>query len=326
MDAYLKIAASVLEAERRPLGPRAILDTAYHRALVPLHLHGKTQHKTLQARISEDIVERREHSLFYRTEPGRFFLRKFLTDESLPEEFRIEFPARRRFRELVRGPSLAIECALLKGVAEQGKPITSERILGLLEESKFLYGDPRSQNENLVFLRSFVCVHRENDLLSYRVGRYRDDRDSFMSRRSIGFSTFVSIEDRTLFNFSTFGILEAGINAAKVDLDIPDTLKNERLSVALCYFIWSASNAASSDLLAVIEFECPSWFEPLKRRLALNDLRWLDVSRPVNDIDDFDPWSKLVLTAHYESREAGYLDADCSRFGRHRRRLSQVPT
>ena len=153
------IAASVLEAERRPLGPKAILDAAYQRSLVPSHLHGRTQHKTLQARISEDIVERREHSLFYRTEPGRFFLRKFLTDESLPEEFRIEFPARRRFRELVRGPALAIDYALLKEIAEQDMPIPPRKIFDALRADKYHYDDPRNNNAKLVFLRSFVCVY-----------------------------------------------------------------------------------------------------------------------------------------------------------------------
>jgi hypothetical protein len=326
VDAYLKIAASVLEAGRRPLSPRAILDTAYLRSLVPPHLHGKTQHKTLQARIAEDIVERREHSLFYRTEPGRFFLRKFLADESLPEEFRIEFPARRRFRELVRGPALAIEYSLLRDIGEQDTPITPSRILDALRTDKFCYDDPRLRNDKLVFLRSFVCVYRGPDLLSYRVGRYRDDRDTFMSRRSIGFSTFVSIEDRTLFNMESLGILEAGINAAKIDLDIPGVSEGERVNARLAYFIWSTSGTASTDLLAVIEFECPKWFEPLKRRLALNDLCWLDTSKPVNDMGDFDPWSRLVLMAYYRSYSAksSDLEADRSSAGQYHRRLSQV--
>ena len=326
MDAYLKIAASVLEAERRPLSPTAILKTAYQRSLVPTHLHGRTQHKTLQARISEDIVERREHSLFYRTEPGRFFLRKFLADDTLPEEFRIEFPARRRIRELVRGPALAMDYGLLKEIAEQDTPIAPDKIFDALRADKFCYDDPRNKNERSVFLRSFVCVYRGHDLLSYRVGRYRDNRDSFMSRRSVGFSTFVNVEDRTLFNFGSLGIVEAGVKATKIDLDLPDARPSERINARLCYFIWSTAGNSSTDLLAVIDFECPRWFEPLKRRLALNDLCWLDASKPVNDMNDFDPWSRLILMAHYRSYAAeGYdLEADRSSSGRHRRRLPQV--
>jgi HB1/ASXL restriction endonuclease-like protein with HTH domain len=313
MDAYLNIAASVLEAERRPLSPKAILDIAYQRELVPTYLHGKTQHKTLQARICEDIVERRERSQFFRTQPGRFFLRKFLAEQNLPEEFRVEFPARRRIRELVRGPALAMEYCVLKQIAPENTPISPNKILDALHADKFCYDDPRKKSEGLVFLRSFVCVYRESELLSYRVGRYRDDRDTFLSRRSIGFSTFVNIEERTLFNMSTLGILEAGVGATKIDLDIPETSPVERINARLSYFIWSTAGVASTDLLAVIDFECPRWFEPLKRRLALNDLCWLDASIPVNDINDFDPWSRLVLMAHYRSRTSESSDFDAHR-------------
>jgi hypothetical protein len=313
MDAYLQIAADVLAAERRPLSPRAILEFAYKRAIVPAHLHGRTQHKTLQARISEDIVSRREHSIFFRTQPGKFFLRRFLADQNLPEEFRTVFPARRRIRELINGPVLAMERSLLSEVAAKNVPIQPDRVLSILRADRFCYEDPRQRNEDLVFLRSFVCVYRGYDLLSYRVGRYRDDRDTFLAKRSIGFSTFVSIDDQTLFNLGTLGIVEAGVRATKIDLDIPDMSATESLGARLKYFVWSTKSAeANSDLLAVVDFECPAWFEPLKRRLALNDLCWLDSSKPVNDLDDFDPWSSLVLLAHYRSylERAGHSESN----------------
>jgi HB1/ASXL restriction endonuclease-like protein with HTH domain len=301
LDAYLQIAKRVLETERRPLSPRTILNAAYQNGLVPVHLHGKTQHKTLQARISEDIVSRRETSLFYRTQPGKFFLRRFLTDETVPEDFRLEFPTRRRIRELVRGPALALEYTDLEKVAERDVPISQKKILSLLSSDRFRYGDPREKRENLVFLRSFVCLVREQTVLSYRAGRYREDRDSFLLRRSVGFSTLVDMEDRTLFNLSDFGVVESGVKATRIDLDIPEPLRTEPLSAKLGYFLWPSVSDGRSDLLAVIHFECPRWFEPLKRRLALNDLSWLDISNPVNDIDDFDPWSKLILLAHFKS-------------------------
>jgi HB1, ASXL, restriction endonuclease HTH domain len=84
LDAYLQIAESILKIERRPLSARAILAAAYRHGLVPMHLHGNTQHKTLGARISEDIITLHDDSLFFRTAPGRFFLREFLTDVTDP--------------------------------------------------------------------------------------------------------------------------------------------------------------------------------------------------------------------------------------------------
>ncbi|HLJ63340.1 MAG TPA: winged helix-turn-helix domain-containing protein [Stellaceae bacterium] len=300
MDAYLDIAVTILKSEKRPLSARAILATAYRNGLVPVRLHGKTQHKTLQARLSEDIIARREHSPFFRTAPGFFFLREFLTDTSLPEEFRLPFPTRRRFRELLRGPALAIDYNALRDIAEENTAISPQKIYDLLRAECCRYKDPSDKYTNSVFVRSFVCVYRETDILTYRLGRYRDDRDNFMSKRSIGFSALVHVDAHTLFNLGDFGIVDSGVQATKVDLDVPDVPTDKRVEASLSYFIWSRQASCTNDLLAVIAFECPKWFEPVKRRLALNDLAWLDCTKPVNDVDDFDPWSKTVLLAHYK--------------------------
>lgn len=301
MDAYLDIAASVLRAERRPLSPHAILAAAYRQRLVPQHLYGATQHKTLQARLSEDIIRFREHSLFFRTAPGRFFLREFLANPAIREEFRQPVPTRRRFRELKRGPALAIDLSVLRNVIEENRAIDPERVLSLLHGDCYRYADPRAENniEDVVFFRSFVCVYRENSLLSYRLGRYRDDRDAFMARRSIGFSTLVNIDEHTLFDHRDFGIVSSGVRAVRVDLDIPDVPAAAIAKGNLLHFIW-VRGPAMNDLLAVVQLECPTWFEPVKRRLALNDLAWLDTTGPVNNIDDFDPWSRSVLVAYYQ--------------------------
>jgi hypothetical protein len=299
LDSYLEIAAKILRAERRPLSPQAILAAAYAQALVPHHLHGRTQHKTLQARISEDIIAKRERSAFFRTGPGRFFLREFLEDQSIAEEFRQPFPARRRLRELARGPVLAIDRDALKRSTDENARIEPERILNLFKTTRYQYANPKQTPESLVLVRSFVCVCRGTSVLTYRVGRYRDDRNSFMLRRSIGFYAFVHSDEHNLFNVDDFGIVDAGVRASRIDLDIPAVDATEERNASLDFFIWSSRVAKTVDLIAVITFGCPNWFEPTRRRLALNELAWLDISRPVNNIDDFDPWSQMVLN-NYE--------------------------
>jgi hypothetical protein len=296
VDAYLDIALAVLRASRRPLSARAILASAYKLGLVPTHLYGKTQHKTLQARISEDIVLRRERSVFFRTEPGRFFLREFLADESIPEEYRVPIPTRRRIRELTPSPALAISQSQLEAAAEPNVTIDPAAICRLLQSDHCKYEDAHLRHLNSVFIHSFVCVRRSTDVLTYRLGRYRDNRDSFLSKRSIGFSTLVHVDDNTLFSNQDRGIVDAGVHAALVDLDIPEV---KPLRAALSFFVWAQRPAETNDLLAVTMLECPGWFEPVKRRLALNDLRWMNWPTPVNNLDDFDPWSRTILSASY---------------------------
>jgi HB1, ASXL, restriction endonuclease HTH domain len=310
VDAYLDMAEAILRAEKRPLSPQAIIAAAYRNGLVPTHLHGKTQHKTLQARLSEDIINRREHSAFFRTAPGRFFLREFLADVSVPEEFRRPVPTRRRIRELVRGPALAIDWRELNKIVDENATIRPEKLLPLLRARRYRYEDPRNEDGNSVFLRSFVCVRRDQFVLTYRLGRFRDDRDAFVSKRSLGFSALVHVEDHTLFNLGDLGIVDSGVRATKIDLDIPDVNGSAPAETAsLAYFLLAHQGSKANDLLAVIRFECPEWFEPVKRRLALNDLAWMDLSQPVNNVDDFDPWSRAVLLASYRAVADHHVEA-----------------
>lgn len=110
------------------------------------------------------------------------------------------------------------------------------------------------------------------------------------------------MDDQTLFNYSDFGILDAGVKAAKIDLDIPEVSLADETKASIGYFVWCHEGEGAGDLLAVVNFECPSWFEPMKRRLALNDLRWIDMAQPVNNIDDFDPWSQYILNNYWKRK------------------------
>jgi hypothetical protein len=304
VDAYLDIAVTILRAEKRPLSSHAILAEAHRGGLVPPSLYGKAQHKTLGARISEDIVKHRDRSRFFRTAPGRYFLCEFMDDVTLPDEYRRPFPARRRIRELARGPALAItEDALRHVLSGDDKLIATAKVLKLLKKHQHAYLDPKKA-EDAVFIRSFVCVCRGSKILSYRLGRYRDDRDPFLHKRSIGFTTLVHIDEHTLFNVGDMGIVEAGVRAVKIDLDIPPVPPKAAKSLdeaVLRKFIWISHADGDNDLLAIISYRCPRWFEPVKRRLALNDLEWIDANG-VNNIDDYDPWSKSVLEAHHSAK------------------------
>jgi hypothetical protein len=168
----------------------------------------------------------------------------------------------------------------------------------MLRESCF-YDDPRRRrNQAGIFVRAFVCVHRAWQLLTYRVGRYRDSRDAFRAKRTIGFSTLVQPEERNLFNADDTGIVEAGVRVARIDLDIPFryALSSE---AHLSYFLWAKQSPDATELLALINLDCPLSFEPSRRRLALNDLHWIDVRLRLNNLEDFDPWSQAVLNAYY---------------------------
>lgn len=303
MSSYLQIAEEVLRSARRPLSARSILKQAYSLNLAPYHLHGKTQHKTLQARLSEDILQRREHSLFFRTKPGQFFLREFLTDSSIPAEYRQPIVARRRTRDLFLGPALSISYRYAAQLLDRGKFADAEFVEKIASSGCYRYIDPKRRTEDDVLLWAVSALTRPGKILSYRTGRYRDDRDHFAHKRSIAFSTLVSEANHTLFDTKSLGVPDSALFAAAVDLDIPLPEAFSDSSIFehfIRFFSWQPESEARHSLLAFVEVHAPDWFEPTTTRLSLNDLCWLDMSAPPNNWDDFDPWSKTILSYYFQ--------------------------
>lgn len=293
-DNYLSIARTVLKAARVPMTPKHILESAYVDELVPHHLHGRTQHKTLQARLSEDILRRRDRSAFFRSAPGKFFLREFIDDESIPPQFRKPIVARRRVRDLPKKGALTIDRATVEA-RRSNQDVSDTEFADWIKSDHFRYvrnAQTRSPDDILVW--TFVVVVKGSSILSYRHGQYREGRDSFLRKRCIGFYNLVTDDDITLFDRDDLGVLNSGLKAVSMDLDIPvDQLENTDRPNRVGFIYTPADE--SSDLLGLIMCRCPDWFEPLGRRLSLNDLTWIDAKHAPNNIDDFDPWSQMVF-------------------------------
>jgi len=297
LDSYLDIAHKVLRASRRPMSAKGILNAAYRAQIVPEHLRGKTQHKTLQARLSEDILHHRSSSLFYRTEPGIFFLCELISDPNIPEKFKEIFPARRRTRDLQNENALGISRNFLKRWREGSDSGDLVEMLADAERHEAVRYLPQSGDTDYATLWTFSLVRRNNEVLSYRVGRYRDDREAFANKRTIGFPGAVTISDRSLFSQDDYGATENALRVLLLDLDLSSqSFPDENLKKPAPIFTFEAEgDDGVSVLLVVLEWTCPDWFEPTTRKLSLNDPCWLNLSIQPNNIDDFEPWSKTTL-------------------------------
>jgi HB1, ASXL, restriction endonuclease HTH domain len=74
---YLDVAERVLATHRRPLRARDLINLGIEDGLVE-SWDSNTPQKSMQARLSIDILEKGEESRFIRTERGRFYLRALL--------------------------------------------------------------------------------------------------------------------------------------------------------------------------------------------------------------------------------------------------------
>ena len=297
MDSYLQIAENVLRLVRRPLSALQILRAAYEHGLAPAHLRGRTQQKTMGARLSEDILRFRDSSRFYRTAPGRFLLRELANDPNIPEEMRRPIVARRRRRDLAQKRSLAFEWSVVNQSLNDTLTVDRAAILNLIDQGHFHYApSARTRGDEEVVVWAFMLVIKEGSVLTYRQGHYRENRDTFMHRRTIGFYTPVIDQDLSLFDQQDHGIVSSGIRALATDLDMQDpglSSMFEECSRLLTFVL--PREPSCQDLLAVVSFTCPDWLDPTTKRLAINDLEWMDLRHPPNHREDFDPWSQTIL-------------------------------
>jgi hypothetical protein len=92
-------------------------------------------------------------------------------------------------------------------------------------------------------------------LLTYRHGRYREDRDNFLLKRSVGFFCPVVYDDLTLFDQADHGIVESGVRALTVDLNLDTHAQLGRRAELKCFVCASHDN--TPNLLGLVTFQAP---------------------------------------------------------------------
>lgn len=299
MDSYLELAAIVLKKIRRPLDARQILTSAYQLSIVPSGLYGKTQHKTLHARLAEDIRRQRARSPFVRTDPGRFFLRSLLADPTVPQVHKREYPARPRADQLRNFDVLCLRRADAKSIDSAG--LFDHSLLAsaplLTRRLSDIYGD-----ETYLFIRTFVITQRCDSIIARR--SFFRLTDTMASKWSLGAIGFVKDHDKTMFSEDSSGLTEASLRTLSEQLDLnhaeAEFIHSERL-INLVGLTISPADAGENSMIAVSVCRCPERFDPIGRYNDPRAFYWMPTQSRINDMASLDPWSRAIL-------ESGILD------------------
>lgn len=300
-NAYLDIADKVIRYHKKPLGAKEIMALAADMGIVPPHIFGKTPHKTLQARLSEHILEYRNKSIFYRTSPGRFFLRDLSNSPQVDDKFKVEWHARRRKKDLAQENVLAIPRHILDLNDINGFVDDTSKVLELIDAYGASYTDRKKAelDDSLKQFVTYVLVKKGDKILSYRRGKFSNASNEIMGARSIGFGGHVCDTDSDFLDQSTFGIRN---NAARElleelwleDIEQKNLHKNESLRL-LSFINVDDTDEAKKHIAAVLVYTSTPSFNPKKGELSINDLNWLDITHIPNHIDDFELWSRMIL-------------------------------
>lgn len=296
---YLDIAEAVLRRARVPLSPREILAYAYVEEAVPSHLQGKTQDKTMQARLSEDIARLRDKSIFFRTNRARFFLRYLCNDPKIPPLYKVEYFARPRRKDLKNERVLVFEKLSLSPKAEQH--LSSKDLDNIFKHQSYRYAHwtEASSQSDLVPVYSFVVFHNGSEILTHVTGQFNEYNHPSKGFRSIGLGSAVRIQDGDLLYNAYHGIIGSAINELTYRIGLPRELAREARygsKVCLHFALAFLERTKASHIVAIMTYRCPADYEISKVSLSLNRLAWMRLNKE-SPLDGFDRTSRILLNS-----------------------------
>lgn len=303
---YLWVAETVLRRHRRPLSARQIVSLGLESGLFADRDISRTPQKSMQARLSTDILERRDNSKFLRTEPGRFLLRE-LAGQGSRSDIK-EYSARRRVPVPSSERVLVIPKRSYKEVLTfQGVATNHQDVLASLLSSDGLMYLPRTKAETSSEYKQFVTytiIQQRDRILSFRRGQYNRAASFLRGARCIGFGGHVTEEDIDLFARDDRGIRANAAREISEEIRFENgrpTIDREDIEV-LGVLNDDSSDVGVRHVGIVLRYwapEDPNWATPLKGEASISQLAWMKTSETGADLLEFEYWSQLILRTYY---------------------------
>jgi hypothetical protein len=186
---YLWVAETVLRRRGRPLKAREIVNYGIEDGLFADREISKTPQKSMQARLSIDILIKGGESKFLRTGRGLFFLRDMLTGLHRNEAH--EYTAIRRNPIPLSENVLVVSCDGYKDVLDfQGIDLLHAERLEKLLSSRYLKYVQRTVAETDNDLKQFVTytiIQNQTRILCFRRGQYNRAASFLRGALCVGF-------------------------------------------------------------------------------------------------------------------------------------------
>nr|WP_280824452.1 HTH domain-containing protein [Mesorhizobium soli] len=306
------MAEAVLRRHRRPLTARQIVTFGLDDGLFADKDISRTPQKSMQARLSMEILKRGEASRFLRTEPGKFYLRELLQTPKADPNVEV---ALKEYTAIRRAPAPASEQVLVvpkdayRHVLDfQGIDVNYNAILERLISSGRLTHLPRTEAEVNSEFKQFVTytiIQQRDKILSFRRGQYNRAASFLRGARCVGFGGHVTEDDLSILTFSDRGIkanaareiseeLKLGSDRPEVD---PDEIE------VLGFLNDDSSDIGIRHVAVVLRYwapETPEWKNPQRGEASINQLRWMKTVGSEIDLLDFEYWSQLVLRTFFQ--------------------------
>ena len=267
-DLYLDIAERVLSMRGQPLTAQEILENAIRFNLIDSD-RGATMHKTLQARITDDLQRLRYKSKFMRIGKGVYFLRKLETEQIEPFRNR-SFIGRQRPNP---------DCRILHANHGSVRSLVERRTstAQFLSNRDFEYHYLGKTRLLPVALLLFIYFGQE--VLVHRVGKHSFYRE-IVGQDTPGFRSYIDEFDSDLFFSAERGLPVSTIRELLRNIDLPSVVAAQILMdhERSVQFGTSALDFQSRRVLITARINLSSFVDikpNIVRRLDINSPRWI---------------------------------------------------
>lgn len=301
---YLWVAETLLRKHQRPMRARELVTYGLEDGLFSDKDLSRTPQKSMQARLSMDILNRGERSRFVRTSRGKFFLRELLAGSNQTEEGLQEYVAERRIAPPAAENVLAVPRSLYDPILRfQGIGLLADTGGTNLLQSRRLDYIPRTLAETLDDYKQIVTytiIQHKSQVLSFTRGNYSRAASFLRGARCIGFGGHVTDDDYNLFTYNDNGIRA---NAAR---EIYEELvtQNGRPDIdpsgieVLGLLNDDSSEVGVRHLAVVLRYwveDWEAWRKPQRGEASINQLRWIDTAADRINLADYEYWSQLLI-------------------------------
>lgn len=291
-----------------------IVAQAQDSGLFSNEMYSRTPQKSMQARLSMEIVRNGENSNFVRTGKGVFFLRDLMADKAAanvevgslalePTDFLTQYDAKPRRPRQTTENVLVIPSEVCGAILDfQGLRVETEAHLNKLVNSdiKHVARTTAEATEAFKQVITYVLVTYKKNVLCFRRGRFNRAAQFLRGSLCIGFGGHVTDDDYTLFSSEDYGIRE---NAArelseevKVEGLIPVVQKDRLRFLGLIND--NSTSLGRKHLAVVFQYEVPesdwiSWKDVSKHEMSINELQWINTEDEAVNLVEFEYWSQL---------------------------------
>jgi predicted NUDIX family phosphoesterase len=270
----------------------------------------KTPQKSMQSRLSMEILKNGKNSKFIRVAAGQFFLRELLQREDVDENGadlevytaprRTAPPSSENVLVIHRdnyGPILDFQ-GIGRGPFKSPEKLFDQNLVTYIPRTE---AETRDDTKQFV---TYTIIQHETKVLSFVRGQYNRAASFLRGATCIGFGGHVTDADLSLFTQRDLGIRANAVREISEEITLPngrpqiDPDKLELLGI-----LNDNSSAVGVRHLAILMRywveDFSEWQRPQRGESSINRLRWINTNRETLNLSDFEYWSQLCIKQYF---------------------------